>query len=272
MNSLDIEKTLISLGFKEQPNSIKSKKFTIDILEHPVYVKTPSGNSKLNFVSKDPLVIHSEYKPLIHNLSGYFDGIHPNSTTFYHSTSLTDFDKKLHKGRSKIHYGLAITIDTKKALALLMSSLCKDQQPTVPMILNPEISDAFETVKKVLINARVGQGKYRNKLINLWKGCSVTNVTETSFLKASHIIPWVQSNSHEKLDQFNGLLLTPTLDTAFDQGYITFQDDGNILISDLIKHEAVILGILKHYKLRFINPEHIPYLKWHRNHLFKSGC
>jgi 5-methylcytosine-specific restriction protein A len=54
-------------------------------------------------------------------------------------------------------------------------------------------------------------------------------------LKASHIKPWRDSDNAERLDIYNGLLLIPNLDSAFDKGYISFDDGGKIIISDMIK-------------------------------------
>lgn len=69
-----------------------------------------------------------------------------------------------------------------------------------------------ETEKTSLINARIGQGKYRKDLINLWGGCSVTGYEDYKMLVASHIKPWSFSTNSERLDKFNGLLLLPNLD------------------------------------------------------------
>jgi len=87
------------------------------------------------------------------------------------------------------------------------------------------------TEKATLSKARIGQGEFRSRLIQLWGGkCSVTGFTETGLLVASHIKPWRESDNAERLSQFNGLLLTPNLDKAFDAGYITFDVTGNIRI------------------------------------------
>lgn len=85
-------------------------------------------------------------------------------------------------------------------------------------------------------------------------------------MRASHIYPWRKSTNEERLDKFNGLLLTPNLDHAFDQGLISFDDDGLILIKDKILNPVVLLAlnINKEMRLRKISVQHHQYLEKHR--------
>lgn len=78
------------------------------------------------------------------------------------------------------------------------------------------------TERTALIQARLGQGKFREKLIELWDGkCSVSGYNDPRVLVASHIKPWFLASNTERLDSRNGLLLTPNLDKVFDKGLIT---------------------------------------------------
>ncbi|MGR5452333.1 HNH endonuclease, partial [Vibrio sp. PNB22_3_1] len=65
------------------------------------------------------------------------------------------------------------------------------------------------TMRQPLIQSRVGQGVFRNRLIERNKKCVLTGVEEHQFLKASHIKPWRVSNDAERLEPDNGLLLSP---------------------------------------------------------------
>lgn len=114
------------------------------------------------------------------------------------------------------------------------------------------VGDAANTDKKTVLKARIGQGKYRNSLINYWKTCSVTGCGPTTILVASHIIPWSKCNSNsERIDRFNGLLLTPNLDKLFDRGLITFDANGMIRLSTrLSSADASTLGVHSNLKLR----------------------
>jgi predicted restriction endonuclease len=59
----------------------------------------------------------------------------------------------------------------------------------------------------------------------------VTGVTNIKHLRASHIKPWSVSSKEEKLDGFNGLLLSPHVDHLFDRGFISFRSSGDLIIS-----------------------------------------
>ena len=87
-------------------------------------------------------------------------------------------------------------------------------------------------------------------------------------LLASHIKPWSKSSDYERLDQFNGLLLTPNLDRAFDQGLISFSETGLIILSKSLK-DAQKLGISSGMNIE-LTKEHQQYMKFHREIVFKN--
>lgn len=122
------------------------------------------------------------------------------------------------------------------------------------------------TQKEALIQARVGQGKFRKNILELWDGkCSVTGCSMTELLIASHIKPWKDCNNKERLDKFNGLFLTPNIDKLFDQGIISFADNGKILISSkLNKKDREKLGINENMKITNVSQDHKKYLSYHR--------
>jgi len=125
-----------------------------------------------------------------------------------------------------------------------------------------------ETDKIALIKTRIGQGEFRSGLLNYWRGCAVTGYKTPKLLIASHIKPWRDANDQERLDTYNGLLLTPNLDKAFDAGFISFDSKGSILISKLIENPFKI-GIKIDMKANFkIN--HQKYLDYHRNSIFMN--
>ena len=126
----------------------------------------------------------------------------------------------------------------------------------------------ISTEKQNLVKCRIGQGTFREKLIKLWEGCSVTKFKNIEILIASHIKPWSKSSNEERLDVFNGLLLTPNLDKLFDKGYISFKDDGKILISETLKNFE-LLGITTDMSIP-IKTEHKKYLDYHRIEIFKN--
>lgn len=124
-----------------------------------------------------------------------------------------------------------------------------------------------ETTKATLVQARRGQGKFRERLIAQWKGCCVTGYSNLSLLMASHIKPWAKSSHQERLDPYNGLLLTPNLDKAFDLHFITFNDKGRILISDELG-EYSSLGIHTDMTVRLVQ-SHLPFMSHHRDAFYE---
>lgn len=89
-----------------------------------------------------------------------------------------------------------------------------------------------DTVRKSVVLARRGQGKFRANVETVESACRLTGITNPSLLIASHIKPWrLCSSAEERLDGMNGLLLTPDADLLFDRGFISFQDNGDVLVS-----------------------------------------
>lgn len=128
------------------------------------------------------------------------------------------------------------------------------------------------TERESIIQSRIGQGRFRAELINYWGCCAVTGCQTTDILRASHIKPWRESSNKERLDIFNGLLLIPNLDVSFDMGFISFEDNGKIIISDFItKEDRLKLGICSDMKIERINQLHFAYLNYHRKYVFNKG-
>ena len=102
-----------------------------------------------------------------------------------------------------------------------------------------QILEAPETERLELLKSRIGQGKFRQSLIKLRHHCYVTGISDERFLRASHIVAWSDSDATNKsrLDSHNGLLLSPNYDHLFDRAYITFEDDGRLVVSDKIPPE-----------------------------------
>jgi len=128
--------------------------------------------------------------------------------------------------------------------------------------------EVTNTEKASLLKMRIGQGNFRQKLIALWGGCAVTGYKDASMLVASHIKPWRASSNVERLDRYNGLLLLPTLDKAFDSGLISFDPTGCVLISPLLQEPAK-LGVSADMKVKLL-PEHQEYMKFHRECVFRD--
>ncbi len=126
-----------------------------------------------------------------------------------------------------------------------------------------------QTTREAVIEARRGQGAFRQALLNAWQSCAVTGCDLPQVLRASHIKPWRYSSNAERLDPYNGLLLLGTLDLLFDAALISFLDSGELLISgDLTATQRKSLGLQDGLRLRTVDAKHVPCLSWHRERIF----
>jgi predicted restriction endonuclease len=100
-------------------------------------------------------------------------------------------------------------------------------------------TDIGETQKAQIIYSRRGQGVFKANVRLVEHACRVTKVSNPKHLIASHIKPWSKSNDIEKLSGFNGLLLSPHIDHLFDKGFISFEGNGNLILSK--KMDAPVL-------------------------------
>jgi len=130
-------------------------------------------------------------------------------------------------------------------------------------------TDIGPTVKKTLVNARRGQGVFRVNLEQIERKCRLTGVLDRRHLRASHIKPWCICDDREKLDGFNGLLLSPHVEHLFDRGYVSFSDFGDLLVSkELNKAVLESWGIALPRNVGRFSQEQCRYLEYHRTHVF----
>lgn len=130
---------------------------------------------------------------------------------------------------------------------------------------------SFDTEVERMVKQRVGQDTFRQALLGYWGGaCAVTGIDQPAVLRASHCKPWAAcGDDKERLNVFNGLLLTANLDALFDRGLITFDDKGVLRYSFLLTCKQVTaLQLTRALRLHWIAPEHQPFLTWHREKVF----
>lgn len=131
-------------------------------------------------------------------------------------------------------------------------------------------TDIGETEKLQLVKSRRGQGIYRQNLEQFEHECRLTRETNRRHLKASHIKPWRVCSNAERLDGNNGLLLSPHTDHLFDHGYLSFEDNGRLIVSPLLSSDT-----LQRWGLRDVDmvapfrPAQWPYLEHHRRFILK---
>lgn len=90
------------------------------------------------------------------------------------------------------------------------------------------------TEKEMIIKARIGQGLFREEIIEKYGKCIITGIENKRLLVASHVKPWRSANNHERLSPENGLLLSPLFDKLFDIGLISFTKNMHIMVSQAL--------------------------------------
>ena len=185
-----------------------------------------------------------------------------------HFNSNGDFEFSLEETNS-----LAILL---KRVAELFASLpnnpLEQYQKKLAEFSNTEIQ---KTEVERLVKERVGQDIYRDALMNYWGGaCAVTGCTLKDALRASHAKPWKDCTSDaERLNVYNGFLLTANLDALFDKGYISFTDDGLIMFSSeflIYSKDMNGLGISKEMRLRWVEDKHLEFLDYHHKNVWRN--
>lgn len=85
---------------------------------------------------------------------------------------------------------------------------------------------------------------------------------------------WVSKNQthRQERDMFNGFILGPAYDAAFDAGLISFADDGSILISPMISaSQLAAVGGTYSAKVRTLADAHRSNLAHHRQSVFVTN-
>jgi putative restriction endonuclease len=139
--------------------------------------------------------------------------------------------------------------------------------------IEKEIEDSphlGETEKKGVTTSRRGQGKFKKNVMRRGPRCRVTGVSEPHLI-ASHIKPWSVSTNEERIDGNNGLMLAPHIDHLFNYGFISFEDDGTLLISSSL--DTKVFTMWKLDSTLNVGPftsEQSHYLAYHRTEIFEK--
>ena len=161
-------------------------------------------------------------------------------------------------------------VDFQESVISEQNKIVQKHLNNIASIIEKEIEQVpvYGEEKKALTKIRINQSVFRELLLKRYSSCCLCNVNDKNFLVASHIKPWAKSNSEEKLDVNNGLLLCPNHDRLFDKGYISFDNDGRILISNNLSHNNLIyMNIRENMKIN-ITDEAKKYMKYHRENIF----
>lgn len=143
-----------------------------------------------------------------------------------------------------------------------------------------ELSNEFDEINEIIDKAgqigldktatakvRVNQSLFRNRLLCRYQKCCISGcgVSEKQLLVASHIKPWCEAEPEERTNVNNGLLLCPNHDKLFDEKWISFDDNGRILISDrLSANDQMFMNVNPNMNIA-VTEQMKPFLKHHRD-------
>jgi len=134
--------------------------------------------------------------------------------------------------------------------------------------------DVIKTDKK---SQRQGAAKYKRDVHDHMPQCPFTFIKDERLLIASHIKPHAicvkEGRLDQDIDKLNGLTLSPTYDTLFDQGYITFTDKGELICGTLLSPytwEKLSINPNAKNKMRIYPENREEYLEYHRLHVFQD--
>ncbi|MNT09545.1 hypothetical protein D3C72_1443320 [compost metagenome] len=150
-------------------------------------------------------------------------------------------------------------------------ALSEEDATIVKTIADGDIS---ETVKRMLVEVRTKQRLFRDRLIGIEKGCRLTKIEDLRFLRASHIKPWAESTTEERVDGENGLLLAPHADQLFDSGWISFDEDGGLLVATNMPSKVKELLRIELHRGRLcgkFSEVQQNYLDFHRGFVFEKS-
>lgn len=133
-----------------------------------------------------------------------------------------------------------------------------------------EADRPFLTEKNILASIRIGQERFRKKLLKTLTFCPITEIDDVRLLQASHIKPWAVSSDIERIDVNNGFMFSPAIDRLFDRGLITFDTNKRMLLSPTLeKRNVQRLGLEHGSTFRYLpsEPREL-FLEFHRQSIF----
>lgn len=238
------------------------KKYPVYIIDNLVYDFLFNGLSYRELEKKYfPPIAPKGYEPM-HIL--HYLGISTDFKGFFQNKQLIDVITILENSYNTAYQ------DIIKRLCRIENS--KKYLKNIEDIIN-EKDNSRKTERDAMIKVRIVQGEFRKNTLDILNYCPITKIENPNFLIASHIMPWSKcTEPYQRLDGYNGFMLTPSCDKLFDLGYISFENDGKLLISSqLTENERKIFLIEKDTKCDINNENGMRnlYLEYHRNNIFK---
>lgn len=129
-----------------------------------------------------------------------------------------------------------------------------------------------ETQRVQLAKARIGQGFFRKQVMLVDPRCRVTGVEEPRLLIASHIKSWRDSSNAERINGLNGIMLSPHVDALFDKRFISFENDGRVLIHQSLPADVLDRWAIPHHaRVSEFRQEQFGFLEHHRQRFAENA-
>lgn len=265
IDNFTLRDALIARHFQDitsEDRSTKTWRLKHPEMVHWVSVKRSEVPSKP--MATFPLVIHPDDARVLETFDPALPGVLVASDPYKGGS--TKYDGVL---------GRALAVESEAVLDSLLALLVPSFKVD-PLLLAAAAADidaglagrtVSPTIRTALIEARIGQGKYRKDLMAIWGSqCAVSGCSIQSALIASHAVPWSANKDPAVcLDPYNGLLLTASIDRLFDRGLISFTDEGQMLRKPVISDEQLAkLGLSPAARLRLVPIQLHVYLAAHR--------
>ena len=218
------------------------------------YRSSNRSQSTITFSKKDRLTLGPQFVRIIDSIRS--KSLHLASRTTPEGKSTDDLVKRQELSSQNV-----------APIEDVSASLEKELEIAANQIEREYLNKPGEDVD-VIVKRRIGQGPFRTLLQKTYgTSCWLSGLADTRLLIASHIVPWSKSLPSQKTDPENGLLLSVSWDALFDKGYISFDEFGNLLCSDLLNEATTkCLGISKQSALskNLMTEPRKQNLAWHR--------
>lgn len=148
-----------------------------------------------------------------------------------------------------------------------------DLRNTVEMNIKESFNNPFyEKFKIVEQKQRIGQKLFRELLLSKYpdRKCSLCDIYSPEHLIANHIKPFKDCDVNEAIDPNNGLLLCPDHNHLMDKGYLTFSENGVIILSNSLNKNLISefrLNSLLNKKYYF-DKKTLEYINYHKAKVF----
>ncbi len=214
-------------------------------------------------------------KELTKNAEGMFDGKYIN---------LRKSDKKIFSSTNSsrpnnygIYTPLIIEITDMNDIDIIICwrKMLDDADKLMGVKTNNTEKELKATQRVTTTLSRIGQENFRKKIFKKYGViCGLCSIDFDWMLIASHIKPWKDSDDKERLSHINGVVLCRNHDRLFDKGFISFDKEGKIMISEKAKKHILLKSI---YENMYLNENYFfektklvieEYMQYHRKFVF----